>query len=101
GRAGHRREGPGGLRGGGQAAGALRKLVEGPPKGPAQGPAPQSADHADPVGTAAAGVSIISASPTENPERRHASTEHSLFRPPRPARVPPPRPGRAGRSHLA
>ena len=48
-----RREGPAGLRGGGQAARALRDLVQGPAEGRPQGPPPQAADDADPVGAAA------------------------------------------------
>ena len=56
GRAGHGREGPAGLRGGGQAARALRHLVQGPAQGRAPRPPPQAADHADPVGPAAGEV---------------------------------------------
>src|SRR5262249_20368632 len=55
--AGHGGEGPRRVRGGGQAAGALRDRVEGPAQGRAQGPAPASADDADPVG-AASGLSV-------------------------------------------
>ena len=46
----HRGEGPRGLRGGGQATGAVRDVVQGPAEGRAEGPAPQAADDADPVG---------------------------------------------------
>ena len=46
-------EGPRGLRGGGEAARAVRDVVQGPAEGRAQGPPPQAADDADPVGPAA------------------------------------------------
>ena len=46
-------EGPRGLRGGGEAAGAVRDVVQGPAEGRAEGPAPPAADDADAVGAAA------------------------------------------------
>ena len=57
--AGHGGEGPAGLRGGGQAAGALRDLVQGSAQGRAPRPAPQAADHADAVGAAAGKVGHV------------------------------------------
>ena len=52
-RAGHRREGPGRVRGVGQAARPVHHLVQGPSQGRPPRPASQPADHADPLGPAA------------------------------------------------
>ena len=52
GRAGDGREGTPGLRGSGQATGAVRDLFQGPAQRRAPRPAPPAADHADALGTA-------------------------------------------------